>query len=170
MKTKAVRLYGETVIPDIPYSGQSIYWVLQGKILTVYKAVIEKSVGFSLWDFWGDLQYVLWFIGWAITGIASSFLFFQSFGKRRMEKAEEVSDSWFGFKILIPLYGVIIIIGGTGAGIIGLLIVSFVGYLIYRRGFHLKLSDWICLVAMFLLDIAVFFVSYAIETITLNIF
>ena len=130
---------------EIPNIDMSIYWGAQLEIQAIYENVVEKFDDTTLWEFWGDPAYVSWLIPWAVIGIASVLVFFFSFGKRRTEKTEEVSDSWFGFKVLIPLYAITLLIGSGGAAIIVVLILAFVGYLIYRRGFHLKLSDWLVL-------------------------
>ena len=151
---------GKVVIDEIAKSSLSHYWGIQGEIMEVYEGVVEKRESASLWEFWGDLKCITWFVGWIITGFASTFLFFKSFGKRRMEKAGEVSDSWFGFKILIPLYATLSIINSEGEGLIWTVIFSFVGYLIYRRGFRLKLGDWISLAVIFLLNLAMLFTCF----------
>jgi len=76
------------------------------------------------------------------------------FGKNRPEKVQENSDSWFCYKTLIPVYAISLIVtiaffksssaNFTQVILIGLVtVIAFVGYVIYRRGFHFKRSDGI---------------------------
>ena len=151
---------GVEPIFEIPNVGMSIYWGAQFEIQAIYENIVEKIDDTTLWEFWGDPAYVTWLVPWVATGIASTLIFFLSFGKRRTEKTEEVSDSWFGFKMLIPLYAIFLLVGSGGVLIVGVLILAFLGYLIYRRGFHLKLSDWLLLLGFLLLLIIVLFVDF----------
>jgi hypothetical protein len=84
-----------------------------------------------------------------LIGIASGVGFFLSFGKRRMEKTEEISDSFFGYRVLIPYFAVTGIIGlGTFPMWVAFEVLALIGYTIYRRGLRYKLSDIITLIAL----------------------
>jgi hypothetical protein len=89
-------------------------------------------------------------------GIAAAVDFFRTFGKRRMEKTEEISDSYLGFRTLIPIYAVtgMLCFQASDSIIFWVIIELFaiLGYTIYRRGFHYKKSDIaiLCLLLIFL--------------------
>lgn len=110
-----------------------------------YSGVVEKMQNASLTALWTDIPFIKWFVLWITVGIGSALGFVFTFGKPRAEKTQEVSESWFGFKLLIPLYAVAAMISSGGLFVLVVLIVAFVGYIIYRKGFHLKKWDWIIL-------------------------
>lgn len=119
-----------------------ITWSLPSDMNWPYSRVIEKAENATLADFWDDST-VVWSVIWPMLGAAAAAGFFWSFGQRRAEKTEEVSDSWFGYKLLIPLYSFGSLIAFSGATLFSIGVPTFVGYIIYRRGFRLKVSDWI---------------------------
>lgn len=127
--------------------GFGLPWGLQYEMSWVYEAAIEKAndswESRRIAELWKDSHFVVMFAVWILGGIGSAVSFVLSFGKRRAEKTQEVSDSWFGFKVLIPVYGFLINIASSGVLLLGVTIMTFVGYLIYRKGFHLKVWDWI---------------------------
>ena len=64
----------------------------------------------------------------------------------KAENAEQVSDSWFGYKVLIPL------ITALGLGIIGelhilvlaiIVVSNVIATVMHKRTFKLELWDWI---------------------------
>ena len=99
--------------------------------------------------------YFKWAIFWIAIGIASAVGLFLTFGKRRMEKTEEISNSFFGYRVLIPLYAVTGMISfGVWDGKVILWVIielfALLGYTIYRRGFHYKKSDIAILLLLFI--------------------
>ncbi|MBQ7344020.1 MAG: hypothetical protein IJW53_04565 [Clostridia bacterium] len=102
--------------------------------------------------FWSSPEYVSWFIFWVVAGIASAVGFFLTFGKRRMERTEEISDSFFGFRTLIPIYAFTGMITFRVSEMIIFWVIiellALLGYTIYRRGFHYKKSDFIILASL----------------------
>lgn len=122
-----------------------------GYVNMVYGGTIEKSEHYTLMDLWGQWSNAAWLLFLSAAGIASAVGFTRSFGRGRPEKVGEVSDSWFGFKLMIPIYAAYFSVT-LGMRLFGL-IAAFVGYLIYRKGFHLKRSDWIVLGALALLNL-----------------
>lgn len=138
---------------EIHHNDMGISWAALSEIQMIYSEVIEKADGATLASFWGDPWHVIWLVFWIVLGIGSVVGFVHTFGKRRTEKTEEVSDSWFGFKVMIPLYAILSVLSSVGSGAIFIMILSFVGYLIYRKGFHLKKSDWIVLAILFVVCI-----------------
>jgi hypothetical protein len=101
----------------------------------------------SFWDKQDCLWYAYWMVLWAASAIGTYF----TFGKRRMEKTEEVSDSFWGFRTLIPIYACFVIMMMGTVDLMSLVFIevfAVIGYVIYRRGFHFKKSDFIVLAAI----------------------
>jgi len=87
-------------------------------------------------------QMYMFFI-WGAVGIAATVGYFITFVKKGAEKAGEPSDSHFGYKLLIPLYGYSLMIFFEGEIIMTALVFALmiIGYIIYRRGFKFKTAD-----------------------------
>ena len=97
---------------------------------------------YSYADVYREQAYM--FFAWGAVGIASAVGYFVTFVKRGAEKVGEISDSFFGFRTLIPVYGYMLLMFiGTGEPILTVLIFAMmvIGYIIYRRGFRFKTSD-----------------------------
>ncbi|MBQ8432320.1 MAG: hypothetical protein IJX28_05505 [Clostridia bacterium] len=86
----------------------------------------------------GDLRYIVF---WGIVGLLSSVGFVWSFSKRRAETVGDISNSWFGYRTLIPIYLYSMLFFIDVDAVIYLWIVAVVGYFLYRRSFRLKKSD-----------------------------
>lgn len=72
------------------------------------------------------------------------FEFDLTFGKRRTEKAEDISDSPFGYVSMIPLYAILTVIYDIYVYLLIILtIATIVGYTIFRRGIKYKVVDYI---------------------------
>ncbi len=108
--------------------------------------IVEKDETISLIQWLINSGSLSAIVFWALLGTASGIGFFFSFGKRAAQKTEEVSDSWFGYRLMIPIYAVcgMILALDIGACLI-VEVIAVVGYMIYRKGLHLKKSDWISL-------------------------
>lgn len=108
------------------------------------------------------MNYVEIFFVWAAIGIACVYGYFKTFIKKGAEKAEEISDSWFGAKLLIPLYMFTILKMSNGElGIWGfiLVVIAFLTYALFRRSFKLKIKDIANLsvfAAMLIIDVNIF--------------
>ena len=132
------------------YEGCAIPWGVIDALTTTYQYIVEME-DLSFAYFWQKPECFVWLFVWCAVGIAAAFGFFLSFGKRRMERTEEISDSFFGFRTLIPVYAVAgMICFGSIEAILWVIIeiLALLGYTIYRRGFHYKKSDIIFLAAM----------------------
>ena len=82
------------------------------------------------------------------------FEFDLTFGKRRTEKAEDISDSPFGYVSMIPLYAILTVIYDIYVySLIILTIATIVGYTIFRRGIKYKVVDYIVMGIMLALCI-----------------
>ena len=100
-------------------------------------------------------QDIYGFIIWSVVGIACAVGYFFSFMRKGAEKAGEISESWFGYKTLIPICGLSLlrVFGGDGVLSIFILILMVAGYVIYRRGFKFKPSDIAMLVGGVILSV-----------------
>lgn len=89
------------------------------------------------------LSQIYMFFIWGAIGIAAAVGYFITFIKRGAHMAGEISDSWFGYKLLIPLYGYMLLMIYGELDIMTFIIVALmlIGYVIYRRGIKLKRSD-----------------------------
>ncbi len=89
------------------------------------------------------LAHWYWFLIWGVLGVAATVGFFATFIKRGAQKAGEISDSWFGYRLLIPVYGYSLLLSGGRDMITVMMVLAamIIGYFIYRRSFKLKLSD-----------------------------
>ena len=84
------------------------------------------------------------FFVWGAVGIAAAFGFFFNFKRKGAHLAGEISDSPFGYKLLIPVYGYgLLLLNDTGLDILSVIIFALmlVGYFIYRRSFKIKTRD-----------------------------
>lgn len=90
----------------------------------------------------------------AIEGCAAYFGLFYTARSHRAESAGQISNSPFGYKVLLPWYlffgiatasveGGIALTAAPIAEYLFMLILAFVGYFVYRRSFRLKLCDLI---------------------------
>ena len=129
----------------------AIPWGTVDLMTTTYQYIVEKG-DLEFATFWQKPGCIVWLVTWLVIGIAAAIASYFTFGKRPMEKTEEISDSFFGFRVLIPAYAITGMLSFSGLGtVISWVIIellAFVGYTIYRRGFHYKKSDIIILVAM----------------------
>lgn len=83
------------------------------------------------------------FIAWGVIGIACLIGYFVTFARKGANKAGEISDSYLGYRLLIPLYGysLIYMIGSVEIVTILVFMMMIIGYVIYRRSFKLKARD-----------------------------
>ena len=132
------------------YQGCSIPWGVISTLTSTYQYIVEKG-DLSFAYFWQKPECFVWLFVWCAAGIAAAIGFFLSFGKRRMERTEEISDSFFGYRVLIPVYAVSVMIFFGSIDITAWVVIeilALLGYTIYRRGFHYKKSDIIILASM----------------------
>ena len=121
-----------------------------------YTYLVERHGGSV--DFWWQIpQYIFWLVFWVVLGIASVLGFYFTFGKRRAEKTGEISDSFFGYRVLIPVGTIscmLIFSLFDSAGWDILIwkaifeLLAIVGYTVYRRGIHFKKNDVIMMIIL----------------------
>ena len=88
------------------------------------------------------------FFPWVAAGAASVWGYFRTFTRKGAEKAEDISDSPFCYKTLIPLYGASLVIITSESDIVMLFLTvaaMYIGYAIYRRTFKIKNVDVIAI-------------------------
>lgn len=82
------------------------------------------------------------FFPWLAAGAASVWGYFRTFTRKGAERAEDISDSPFCYKMLIPLYGASLITVESDIVMIFLTVAAmYIGYAIYRRTFRIKKAD-----------------------------
>lgn len=151
--------YALDYIVSVPmYFGiEPLPWGLIAILTKNYRQLIELT---TVRDYLGPQNFlqapegVFLVVTWILIGIASGVGFFLTFGKRRMEKTEEISDSFFGYRVLIPYFAVTGMIAFLDFAICVVFeILALIGYTIYRRGFRYKLSDIIVLLSLIIFSI-----------------
>ena len=85
------------------------------------------------------------FVVWGVIGIAAVPGYVCTFTKKGAQRVGEISDSPFGYRLLIPLYGysLMFIIGTIDVLVLPVLGIMIIGYIVYRRSVKLKARDLI---------------------------
>ncbi|MBQ9746161.1 MAG: hypothetical protein IJW21_05005, partial [Clostridia bacterium] len=78
-----------------------------------------------------------------IAGAASTWGYFRTFARKGAEKVGEASDTWFGYKVLIPIYGFSCYVFTGVFGVTFFLIAAgmYLAYAIYRKRFKIQKAD-----------------------------
>ena len=88
--------------------------------------------------------YVL--IALVLIGIACAVLLIVLSKKEKAEKALDISDSYFAYKVIIPLYTFLLALTSQELFVIVFAtIAGYIGYVIYRRSFKIRKIDIIIL-------------------------
>lgn len=89
------------------------------------------------------------YIVWLVVAIILASALFWLVGKSKAEKAGDISDSFLGYRTLVPFYGYSLLLIFSREGVLAFSLIIYllmaVGYILYRRSFKLRKSDWICL-------------------------
>lgn len=101
---------------------------------------------------------------WLVIGAGASVGYFVTFIKKPAHKTSEISDSFFGYRTLLPIYCfTCILLLGWLFGLITPVIfiaMTIIGYVIFRRGFRFKLPDILSMVGSLIVAvILVFFLN-----------
>jgi hypothetical protein len=118
------------------------------KLNLLFKFSIEpKNVELEYGGYYDIITRHYWmFFLWLAVYVACAYGYFRTFARKGVEKAGEVSDTWFGYRLLIPIYGFMMVRqGGFDILTVLWLIMMFIGYIIYRRGMRFTKSDIIVL-------------------------
>ena len=94
---------------------------------------------------------------WIILGIGAIAGYFLTFIKKGAQKAGEVSDTFVGYRVLIPLYCIMVSSTFISFPIMQVIVMAMtiVGYVIFRRGFKFKLPDILSIVGSVLTSIVI---------------
>ena len=120
-------------------------FIFLAEIQDVYADYAESKYSGSIWDHIDEgkspeIHLVIWFF--VIVAIAALVYLLVTFGKRRTEKAEEISDSPFGYTSMIPIYAFLLAVPEMELIIsIIVTIATIVGYTMFRRGIRYKVTD-----------------------------
>lgn len=85
------------------------------------------------------------FVAWGVVGLAAAAGYLFTFERKGAQKVGEISDSPFGYRLLVPLYGysLLFIMGTEELLAVPVFGAMIIGYIIYRRGVKLKARDLI---------------------------
>ncbi len=138
-----------SLLEDLEYSAE-----------TVYGARMER--------FFSDTENIVWLVFWTVVGIMSAVGAVWGFDKKSAQAAEEISNSIFGYKLLIPLVGFSYIVpygvfNSDTTSCLAMTVACAVGYTVYRRGVKYKKSDYIIIGIMLALTVCSLFAYDAIE-------
>lgn len=98
-----------------------------------------KNVDSADYDF--IMRHYWSFLLWALIFALCAYGYFRTFARKGAENAGEVSDTWFGYRLIIPVYGSMMFGFGEGSLSVIWLVMMLIGYTFYRRGLKLKKSD-----------------------------
>lgn len=140
-----------SLLEDLEYSAE-----------TVYGARMER--------FFSDTENIVWLVFWTVVGIMTAVGAVWGFGKKSAQAAEEISNSIFGYKLLIPLVGFSYIVpygifDSDATSCLAMMVACAVGYTVYRRGVKYKKSDYIIIGIMLALTVCSLYAYDAIEEI-----
>lgn len=146
-----------------PYIVDTVYWESSADFATdwgmIYSPLNNLTVIFqdiieinkqALKHYYRDayaaryMRDIYMFFVWGAIGLAAAAGYFLTFIKKGAEKTGEVSDSWFGYRVLIPAYCYSFLMMYDMADMIMTVLIFALmvgGYVIYRRGFKFKSSD-----------------------------
>ena len=141
--------YTEAQSMAMDLTGWGIIYAPINNLTVLFQELIEIHRS-SRWDNSAEevREYLYMFFVWGVIGIAAAVGYVYRFAKKGAEKAGEISESWFGYRILIPIYGYCLIFLTTESCVSVYSVLSWlifalmiIGYIVYRRSFRLKKSD-----------------------------
>lgn len=135
------------VFDIINMSSYLIPFVLLGEIISYYSSLAQgHSVKWPM-EYYDALESHLVehvTVFFVIVAAAALVYLLVTFGKKRTEKAEDISDSPFGYVSMIPLYAILILMDVSAISILIIVtIATIIGYTLFRRGIKYKVVDYI---------------------------
>ncbi len=134
------------VLPSL--SDWGIIYTPINNLTVIFQELIEinrKHYGIYVDITYGEryLSQMYMFFAWGAVGIAAAVGYFVRFIRKGAEMAGEISNSPWGYKLLIPLYGYSLLFMSGFEDIYTVIIFALMltGYFIYRRSFKIKVSD-----------------------------
>lgn len=142
-----------TTISDIFYNysyfldeEMAMPWIFFPSLLTRFENVIELQ-GITSYYLSADTERLNWLILYVAIGILCVVGFCYRCAECKAEKTEDISDTVFGYKTLIPLMAIpAVIVACMDSDTIVTVFITLaavVAYTVYRRGVKYKLSDYI---------------------------
>jgi len=149
LSTCLANLMGSKADPFTEFIGNMAVWGLPyapiNNLTEIFQNLIEtnREVSYHAVSAARYLRQWYMFLVWGGIGLASAVGYFFSFVRKAAHKAGEISDSIFGYRLLIPLYGysLLLMVGTVDMLTIPIFGAMLIGYIIYRRGVKLKASD-----------------------------
>ena len=144
---------------ELDYSGilSAIFFgpnIIMYKAAGLFEQIVADEFGFNTYSSFLvdvlDENYVFTAI-FCILTIILTVGFIMWFGKTPSYKIEDVSDSWFGFKMLIPTFSVSsTLIMGSAAGVTFFMnaALCYIAYAIYRRSPKIRRKDILMIIAL----------------------
>ncbi len=140
-------IFGKAFIADVSngivYAPVNWFTTVMQYVMEINKENVYYRMSIS--DLWTDKNM---FLVWIIVGLVSAGGYIYTFMEKGAAKAGEISSSWLGYKLLIPLYGYVCMrfIRIESYPLVLLTLVAMViCYMVYRRGIRFKKSDIIVL-------------------------
>lgn len=130
------------------HSGEYLLFYHMAELTDVYEQIVENRAPRLESSYW--VSYAVW----CVLGLASLVGYVVTFTTRKTEKIGGISDSPFGYKVLIPLTLLCLtqFVGGFGDVFYLTFIGLVIGCIVYRRSFRLKRSDIVVIVVTMLLS------------------
>ncbi len=134
-------------VPTISYEVFGILYQPLTSVTTVFENLIEIHKTHTPLSSKDQNTIIIGCVIWVLIGLAASFGYLFNMTRKGAEKTGEITTSWFGYRILIPLSGITFLLSldPETMYLIFVLISMLIGYIIHRRGVKLKLSDGIVL-------------------------
>lgn len=130
---------------NLPYPGLNF-------VTMVSEAMMEGKNLMSDMDFGVPVVTIVW----VVLAIASAILFFKSINKTRKEDIGSSSESWFGYKTLLPV--LLVPFGANPYTLILGVIFTYFGYALYKRSFRFDKNTIITVVTIIICQVLYFIV------------
>ncbi len=138
----------EVWVDTANFSGWGALYAPINNLTVIFQGLIESNHQSNYYDYTATyaqiyLSQAYMFGVWAVVGLAAAFGFFVRFKRKGAHMAGESSDSIFGYRLLIPVYGYSLLLMYSDLDIMTIIIfvLMLAGYFIYRRSFRIKKSD-----------------------------
>ena len=110
------------------------------------KAVVKN---FSYIDFSVHYEVLATYVFWLVVALLAVVGYFLTFARHRTERVGGISDTFFGYRVFIPLLGISSVLADGEEPALSVFIVTLIAmlvlYIIYRRSVRLRRSDLIML-------------------------
>ena len=117
------------------------------RLTVIFRQVIEEKGNDADITLFAPIyrEQIYMFFVWVLLGALAAVGYFVSFVRKSADRIGEISDSWFGYKLMIPMIGYACLLDCDGlyGETVLVFIAMFAGYAVYRRSFKLKLRDYI---------------------------